>query len=82
MKITKATCKVQVEHLGGAKVRYIWKCGHSRTEEMMVGPKGRGGKRFQRPMATDLMVKMVRYWNAAGGLNSEECPTCAKKTKS
>lgn len=72
----RSTCKVKAEYLDGSRVRWTWPCGHNRVETLKIGPKGRGSKRFQRPMAPELLRKLVPYWNQAGGINSPSCPTC------
>jgi hypothetical protein len=44
----------------------------------MVGPKGRGSRALRKPMAADIVRKLVNYWNGAGGVNSPACPRCGK----
>lgn len=76
MKPTRYTCKVKANYLGGSRVRWIWPCGHARTQEITIGPKGPNSVRHRKPMNPGLLRKLVDYWNAAGGINSPSCPTC------
>lgn len=78
LQLTRYTCKVKAEYLEGSRVRFLWPCGHTRTETLMVGPKGRGSRRLRKPMAPEIVRKLVHYWNRAGGVNSPSCPTCGE----
>lgn len=80
--------KAFAEYLGGSRVRYTWKCGHSRVETLMVGPKGRGGAQFRRPMAPEMVAKMAHYWGHRHDdgspmftLSAGPCPTCIRISK-
>jgi hypothetical protein len=69
--------RVHVEHLGGSRVRYHWKCGHTKEEELRIGPtKGPGARRLQKPMGHDMTAKLVIYWNHSGGVIVHICKKC------
>ena len=60
------------EHLGGARIRYTWPCGHSETKDHRKGPVatrfGEGAAKFY-----------VKYWAGSGGVILPDCKRCAKK---
>jgi hypothetical protein len=64
------------EYLGGSRFRWIWPCGHTRTETVTVGPKGPGSRVHRRPMAPEMCAKMASYW--AQRISLPPCPTCGK----
>jgi hypothetical protein len=77
--------KAFAEYLGGSRVRYTWKCGHTKTETLMVGPKGRGSRGLRKPMSPDMVKKMAAYWGHRDTdgrpiytLNAGPCPTCLR----
>lgn len=81
MPVTRYACRVRAEYIEGSTVRYTWPCGHTQHETLMIGPKGRGSKPFRKPMAPDMVRKLVNYWNGTGGVNSPACPTCSRNAK-
>lgn len=81
MKVTRYAGRVKTEYVGDSDVRYIWPCGHTRTETLMIGPKGRGSKAHRKPMNPGMVKKLVTYWNSSGGVNAEACPTCERNKK-
>ena len=73
--------RVHVEHLGGSRVRYHWPCGHTKEEELRVGPtRGPGAKRLQKPIGHDMCAKLCHYWNASGGVIVPICSKCHTRT--
>lgn len=74
------TARIKVEYLGGAEIRYLYPCGHTRKDIIMIGPKGPGSKRLRKPMAPAFTAKLVNYWNQSGGVSTRPCPKCRRKT--
>ena len=69
------------EYLGGSRVRYTWPCGHSRSETLMVGPKGRGSRGLRKPMSPAMAAKLASYWGGVSGVQAGRCPTCRRKSR-
>lgn len=81
--------KAFAEYVGDSRVRYTWKCGHTFTETLMVGPKGRGSRGRRKPMAPEAVRWLSRYWGQRKDdgtphytLTAGPCPTCVRIAKS
>lgn len=59
------------EHLGDARIRYTWPCGHSQVKDHSKGPVS---KRFGAWAASFY----VKYWAGSGGVILPDCPRCAR----
>lgn len=79
-RLRGARVPVELVDAAEGRVRYRFPCGHTRTEVLLIGPTtGPGARRMQRPMAPDLLRKLVPYWNQNGGLKVQPCRRCSKQ---
>lgn len=68
--------RASVEHIGGTHIRYIWPCGHFRSEDL-----NGGHLKLSRRIPSEAGVKsLARYWRTENDrINAGPCPTCVKK---
>lgn len=77
MRKVKRLVRASAVYLGGSSVRYVYPCGHYRTETLKVPAPG-GGK---QPMSPAMVKKLATYWRQGQGVNVPECPTCAREAR-
>jgi hypothetical protein len=66
---------IQVEHIGGTKVRFTWSCGHYRTEDLALRP-------LAKRIPTEAGVRfLVGWWSRNDGVHdsNDPCPTCKNR---
>jgi hypothetical protein len=69
-KRTRADVWGKGEYLGGTRVKYIWPCGHFRTEDL-----ARKSLPVYKRIPTAEGVRITaRNWSE--GMYLEQCPTC------
>lgn len=59
----------KAEYVSGAKIRYVWPCGHTQVQDHSKGPVV---KRFGEAAARFF----VKYWSGSGGVNLRPCKRC------
>lgn len=74
--MTRRTVRARAEYLGGSRVKYVYPCGHYRTETLTQGGPGPRGR---EPMMPAMVKKLARYWG--DGVNVKPCTTCARKQR-